>query len=153
MPDTHENTARTWRDLADQLTVEQIADLLASARQQRRLPFRDSPDESELLLEQARSLAAHNLNDALMAHMPVPDGAVSTGQWRYFDDADMLCRLFGGTKRDIGGVDVEITGVQFEDGTVTRDIEVHGTVLTAEQARELAEVLCAAVEEIERRSI
>ena len=40
MPTTHDDNATTWRDLADQLTPEQVAELAAAPQHGRGLPHR-----------------------------------------------------------------------------------------------------------------
>ena len=144
-----DDTAHTWRDLADQLTPAQVttfdrieADLLA----------RGAPADAvaEALLDQARYDAQHNLADtAMFGHLPPP--AVtrflnhfekdSTGNWS---------RRFDGAIRDIDDVRVEVIGIQRGDGTISRAICVNGEELTSSEARELASALVEAANEADQ---
>jgi hypothetical protein len=102
-----------------------------------------------------------------LADMPVPPGAVSTRSWDNPDNTGLPQpnRYFSGTSRvvEIGTqqpplgdgrprtVEVEITGVQWADGTVERAITVdelhHEDALTLVEALDIAHALTAAVVE------
>ena len=149
MTNRTDDTARTWRDLADQLTPAQVrtldrieADLLA----------RDAPADqvAATLLDHARYHAQHNLCDTTMfGHLPTPTCARFLD---HFEDqgTGSFLRRFDGTVWDIDDIQVEVIGIQHDDGTVERAVYVNGEELTAGQARELATALIAAADEAER---
>lgn len=142
MSTSDDSAARTWRDVADQLTAAQIAQL-----------ERLEHDEPQQLLEMARQWAAKNVS----AGMPFdgvapPDGAVRTFDWQL--DSNWF-RDFEGTSRRCGRVRVQIYGRQQIDGSTRRWITVqtrHLNALDVTTARELAAALTDAADEIERLS-
>jgi hypothetical protein len=136
---TPRDTAQTWRDLADQLTVAQIVQL-------ERLEH-DKPQE---LLEMARQWVAENNAEAeFLQHVPTPAGAVRTFRWQL--DSNWF-RDFEGTTRRVGQTRVHICGRQLADGSSRRWITVHTRHLhglDAAAARQLAAALTEAADEIE----
>jgi hypothetical protein len=139
---TPDDTAQTWRDVADQLTAAQIAQLESLER-----------DEPQTLLEMARQLAAKNVTTAApFDHVAQPAGAVRTFNWQL--DGDWF-RDFEGTTRRGGPARVRIFGRQQADGSTRRWIAVdtrHLDALDPAAARELAAALTDAADEIERLS-
>lgn len=139
---TPDNTARTWRDVADHLTAAQIAQLESLER-----------DEPQTLLEMAQQWAAQNVTAAApFDHVAQPAGAVRTFGWQL--DGNWF-RDFEGTTRRGRQVPVHICGRQQADGPTRRWISVHTRHLNALDpmaARELAAALTDAAEEIERLS-
>ncbi len=108
MTATPDNTATTWRDLADQLTAEQIA----WAQRFERDALGDPADVAEGLLDIAREHAQNNLRDGIeFGHLPAPAGAVKLWHWEQ-DDAGHWSRTVDGTCRQAAGLDVSITGTQ-----------------------------------------
>ena len=158
MTTTPEN-AKTWRDLTDQLTTEQIAELEESERNPHtvfRLPGGVRPQTAEelrdSLLRKARRAAGNNLARILYGDVPEPVGAVTIYGWE--GEGDL--RIFDGTRREveINGIDadgsalfvsVDIDGTQYPDGHVDRRIRVDGLswddLLTLEQAQRLGQAL------------
>ena len=140
MTTSDDSTAQTWRDVTDQLSAAQIAEL-----------ERLEHDEPQTLLEMARQWAAKNVT----AGMPFdtvapPDGAVRTFDWQL--DSNWF-RDFEGTSRRGGRARVQIYGRQQADGSTRRWIGVqtrHLDALDAATARELAAALTDAADEIER---
>jgi hypothetical protein len=158
--------AETWRDLTDQLTPEQIAELEESERNPYiifELPGgnrRQTVEELRTsLLRKARSAARDNLAGMLYAEVPEPAGVTRLHRW----DGDFDLRSFDGTRRpvevngkDLDGndavVSVDIWGTQHPDGHVERTIMVDGSLddlLTLEQARRLGQALIEAADEAE----
>jgi hypothetical protein len=137
---THDKTAHTWRDVADQLTAEQIAQL-----------ERIESDEPQTLLEMAREWAANNITAAVpLDDVAPPAGAVRTFHWQL--DSNWF-RDFEGTKHRGGQAHVQIYGRQQADGSTRRWIAVHTRHLDgldAAAARELAAALTEAADEIQR---
>jgi hypothetical protein len=83
---TPNDTARTWREVADRLTAAQIAQLERLER-----------DEPQTLLEMARQWAAKNMTAAApFDHIAPPAGAVRTFGWQL--DSNWF-RDFEGTTR------------------------------------------------------
>jgi hypothetical protein len=152
MTSDHGDTATTWRDLADQLTPQQIAELKTWEQKW--------PDEHNGFLVEARSYAEQNLDDKLMfGHLDAPEGA--TRVWPAGKRMDgTWVREFSGTARLIAGVTVYIDGDQSVDGSVKRVLSVGvsdlregpGGELSGEQARQLAAVLVEAADELDRLS-
>lgn len=138
----HDDTAQTWRDVADQLTAEQIAQLEGLER-----------DEPQTLLEMARQWAAKNMTTGMpFGDVAPPDGAVRTFDWQL--DSTWF-RDFEGTARRGGPARVQICGRQQADGSTRRWIAVHTRHLAAldpPSARELAAALSEAADEMERLS-
>jgi len=139
----------SWRDLADQLTIEQINQLERYER--------ESPDPTEIaagLLDLAREHARDNLADMFMAHVPTPAGAVKVWPWQKGTHG-VQRREFDGTTRRVKGATVYIGGRQHANGTAERWIAVECRELdaiTAGQARRLAAALNEAADEIEALS-
>jgi hypothetical protein len=174
---THENVT-SWRDLADQLTREQVAKLQDSEHNFRtkaaslpaeypyEWPPRSESEIGDILLCSARIYAGDNLGAKLIGGVAPPAGASYVGDW---DDArfgvDAALRYFRGSKRVIGrggnlGKDITVAtdGLQYADGRINREITTAlGDYealdpLTSEQARQLAAALIAASDEIDRLS-
>ena len=137
---TPDDTAQTWRDVANQLTAAQIA-------QHERL----ERDESGTLLEMARQWAANNaISGEPFGDVAPPTGAVRTFAWQL--DSNWF-RDFEGTTRRGGPARVQIFGRQQADGSTRRWIAVHSRyldTLDAAATRELAAALIDAADEIER---
>ena len=106
------------------------------------------------LLEGAREWARSNLTGRVMfAHMPKPAGAERVFGWE--DDGDgRWSRRFDGTQRGFQQVSVDIVGVQWADGMVEGYvyIDAHGVELPAAAARDLADSLIAAADELDRQT-
>lgn len=136
---TSDSTTQTWRDVADQLTAAQIAQL-----------ERLEHDEPKTLLETARQWAADNEASASpLDEVAPPTGAVRMFGWQR--DSNWF-RDFKGTLRQGGLARVEICGRQEADGSTRRWISVHTRhldALDAPAARELAAALTAAADELE----
>ena len=141
-----DNAVHSWRDLADQLTIEQINQLERYER--------ESPDPAKIaagLLDLARQHACDNLTDTLMAHVPTPAGAVKVWPWQK-GTRGVQRREFDGTTRRVKGATVCIGGRQHASGTAERWIAVECRdldAITAGQARRLAAALNEAADEIE----
>ena len=137
---THHDTVRTWREVADQLTAAQIAQLERLER-----------DEPQTLLEMARQWAANNTIAAVpLDDVAPPAGAVRTFAWQL--DSNWF-RDFEGTTRHARQARVQICGRQQADGSTRRWIAVrtrHLDALEPAAARELAAALTDAADEIER---
>jgi len=137
---TPDDTAQTWRDVTNQLTAAQIAQLERLER-----------DEPKTLLEMARQWAAKNMIAAVpFGDVAPPAGAVRTFAWQL--DSNWF-RDFEGTTRRGGPARVQIFGRQQADGSTRRRIAVHSRhldTLDAAATRELAAALTYAADEIER---
>ncbi len=137
---TPDDTAQTWREVADQLTAAQIAQLERLER-----------EEPQTLLEMARQWAAENMTaTAQFDHVAQPAGAVRMFNWQL--DGNWF-RDFEGTTRRGGQARVQICGRQQADGSTRRWIAVrihHLDALDPVAARKLAGALTDAADEIER---
>jgi hypothetical protein len=155
MSTTHDNAAN-WRDLADQLTPEQISGLEGCERRFNTDGVADDPRAQASLLGFARQYAEHNLVDAAYADVPLPAGA-STDSEGWGKDLKL-----GGYRRSLlwrsegepGEVSVDIDGWQRLDGSFTRHISLWGTdeggALTSAQARRIAAMLLDAADALDR---
>lgn len=134
----------SWRDIADQLTPEQVdqlnggADLMTAAD----------------LLDIARDFAARNLRQMAHADIPAPAGAVQVRNWCPNDDGTAVRDVYGNRWR-VGNVIAVIAGEQSSDGAVVWRVELQaadGTLgdVNADQCRELAAVLAVAAAEVDR---
>jgi hypothetical protein len=149
MNTTHDN-ARTWRDLRDQLTAEQISRLSGMEARTTMAPS----EIAAALLEGARRWAAGNLaGRVLFSHVPAPAGVRQVFDWGN-DGTGRWSRRFDGSKRGTSRVHVDIEGSQYADGTIERAIVVDadGVSLTAAAARDIADSLNAAADELDELS-
>ncbi len=169
---TPENAAQTWRDLAEQLTPEQLArfeELEHTFRHNALLPKRwwstaprSNSEITDVLLTAARADASNNLGAAMIGDVAEPAGADVVYGWHDADTAS-AARYFEGAHRAIerrtdrnqdDDIEVYVAGLQRPDGVVEREIVVHQLhadyPITAGQARQLARALMAAADELDR---
>ena len=153
--------AETWRDLADQLTPEQIARL--EVAEVHYVPMADGTvdverDRQGCLLFGARELAAQNLAAMLYQHVPAPESATDVGPWEKFDDGPGWSRLWWGNRRLVcvagaGTHDfsVLVQGAQWSDGRLQRGVVLDSddSAMSAAEVRKLAAALVAAADELD----
>jgi hypothetical protein len=151
----NDNTATTWRDLADQLTDQQRAGLA-------RLEAENVP--AETLLGFARDHIEARLTDIALADVAIPAGASTDwAGWGKNLQGDgysrsLLWRSYEGGMADLrladSSISVDIDGRQQCDGSFTRHISLWGVdeggALTSDQARAVAALLTHAADELER---
>ena len=154
---TTDNTATSWRDLESGLTFDQVGFMLNFES----TALSDPADVAEYLLEAARGHVRQNRVDAQrFGHLQVPDGAAKVEHWED-DGTGNWVRQFSGASSVLqfpnfgSSVEVAIDGVQHEDGSVERFIDVYsdgsdGIQFTAEDARQLAGALIDAAAELDR---
>jgi hypothetical protein len=143
---TPDNAATSWRDLADQLTPEQIAELESMDREG--IPPGIASPKSHL--NHARKLAELNIARTMLADMPLPADAVGeVSDWLDIDDG---VYQRGWTAWTDPAGQVSIYGLQSSDGTVERDIIDTGGdgPMTAGEARQRAGALADAAAELDR---
>lgn len=134
----------TWRDLADQLTPEQVAKMESWEREG------DKPLTIRIIAEKA---AQENTLAREYARVPLPADATGAAGW----EGEPPSRYFSGTERG-NLLRVGIAGFQWPDGRTERHVWVSnkdGQVmgdLTPDEAREYAAGLVAAADELERLS-
>ncbi|MCV7101549.1 hypothetical protein [Mycobacterium palustre] len=139
MTATPENATAGWRDLTDQLTGEQIAELEANAVSGTRiheLRLTDAGmkwvdtgpqwDDNQLLI-QARAYARDNLVAAMVGEVSAPAGASPDRLWEEHDPQPYRL-LFGAHRmvtappprgsRDSGSAVITTDAVQFADGSI-----------------------------------
>jgi hypothetical protein len=139
------DSATTWRELADQLRPEQIAELDGWER---------GGYAAASVLFTARVWAAENMSDAAMfGHIAPPPDAAKCYGWQP-GDGELWSRAWEGPQHRVAAVTFYVSGRQFGDGNCERGeiiVEVTGTprALTPAQARELADDLLAAAGEID----
>jgi hypothetical protein len=142
MQDTPENTAREWRDLADQLTPDDIAELEDDERE-----FVHALDADHALLFSARRLIDTRLVGQMCADVPAPVGAATVDEW----NREGWRRPFFGTQRG----NVGIYGEQNTNGTVTHLVVTVGppgdsVEMDSAGARKLAAATLATADEIDK---
>ncbi|MDA2891259.1 hypothetical protein PDG61_10095 [Mycolicibacterium sp. BiH015] len=148
-----DNTATTWRDLADQLTPAQIEHAEHWEEVYRERPA-SGVDAQQRLLEEAREHARKNLNDQVaFGHLPAPAGARRLWHWEPVDESRWE-REFEGTCHEFAEfLRVQIRGVQHSDGRIDRyagaDCDT-GDNLSPADLRGMAALLAEAADEIER---
>jgi len=144
MQESTPESARTWRDLSDQLTPAQILEL------QREERTGCSPGA---LRWQARQYAQAALGDILQGDIDAPADATEVHEWEtgYHEDGSWS-RTFKGTCRKAAAFTAEVFGVQNQDGSTTREVHVCGgeDFLNSAQTRELAAALLEAADEVEQ---
>lgn len=133
----------TWRDIASELTADQIADLEL---------MEQNGFAKDRLLTEARSYATVNLRGAVeLGHVAWPFGAEVCREWCKVDGRWM--RDFTGGARHVGNCQVFVLGEQLEDGTVKQRrvvVKFDGggeRELTSAEACELASALLATADE------
>lgn len=148
MTTTPENTAATWRDLADQLTPEQISLLEYCEREQVPPGIADA----EHHLNHARMLTQQNLFRQIFADIEPPEAVGDVGEW--VEWGDRYGRPYIAWERDVDGVVVSVDGAQFGDGRIELSIRSAAAEdMTVHQARDMALALVDAdVAEVERLS-
>jgi hypothetical protein len=137
---TPEN-ARSWRDLADELTPGQIDELEREER---------TGCGPGALRYQARHYAQAALGDILLGNVEAPAEATEISGWETGHYADgRWVRVFTGTVRKVGAIEIRIFGEQCGDGTVKREVNIYDEYLNTAEARLLAAALVAAADEID----
>jgi len=156
----NDTNSPTWRELADQLTSEQISDLehldaLAD------IPGSGFTADSPRRI--AEEFAVENAAQVIYADIPAPADAISPPtRWEEWDERTWA-RGFTSMRRRFeypagtpGAqpqlVTVDVSGWQLTDGTCERSIYASGDALesmTPEQAREVAAALLAAADRID----
>jgi hypothetical protein len=119
---TPDDTARTWRKVADRLTAAQIAQLDPLER-----------DEPQTLLEVAQQWAAKNMTAAApFDHVAPPAAAARTFDWQL--DSNWF-RDFEGTTRRAGPARVQLCSRQLVDGSTRRWIAANAVLLNRTERR------------------
>jgi len=146
---------QTWRDLADQLTPEQIAELEYCEREQ--VP--PGLTKPENLLNRARGQINENLIQAVCAGIAAPaDSIDKPSRWIEWDHGD-YCRMFtSAATRTVAGanITVSVLGNQSYDGRIDRWIYIDDSafrdaeIMTAEHARALSAALAEAADAMDR---
>lgn len=112
------DTVTTWRDLAPQLTPEQLADMRIYDRDIS--PYQPSP---EVLIRIARGMVQSNLDQIRFAHVPVPADALDApGPWEDLDEGGLYQRCYLCWRHPGVPEAVQVLGYQRSDGTITRSI-------------------------------
>ncbi|MBX7453412.1 hypothetical protein GR927_35985 [Mycolicibacterium sp. 3033] len=157
MTNINDEAATTWRDLADALTAQQIAELEYWEAHPEIPPRADgsspSPeDHAQALLFSARAYLSQNAAGTLFADVaPPPDEGVHY-PWEY-DGEGRWVRFFSGSDRKVDNTTVQINGMQYDDGTITRLVSIDGETegLDATQCRAVAAALAEAANDLEQR--
>lgn len=138
---TTTTAATSWRNLADQLTPKQIADLEHWEVTSRH------PNRDEAILQAAQEYAQGNAWACQYAGVPTPADATSVHEWTADFGIEVPFRHFWGTDRD----GVFICGYQKPDGSVRRYICLDFRVedIDSAGARDLAARLIAAADELD----
>ncbi|GAA2776872.1 hypothetical protein [Mycolicibacterium pallens] len=160
-----DNTVQSWRDLADQLTPEQIA-YVEHWEAHPEIPPRadglpvDPEHHRSSLIFTATEFAWRNAAAVRYAHIAPPPGATFVGDWAgdLWDSGDPATRIFEGTKRTCGHMDVRIGGWQDSNGhtdwqiTVDSNEKFNDGQMTSAVARQVAAAIVEAADELDRLS-
>ena len=149
MTTAHDDTARTWRDLADQLTPDQVAELEYCESHQ--VPPGLCTPRNQLTV--ARGMSRHNIIQRVLGDITPPPEAVEVYDWETWSEMG-YGRMYTVWDRTLDDdYRVEIVGVQFDDGHTERSIftTVPDEKMTAGHARQLAGLLIEAADELDRR--
>lgn len=146
------NEPETWRDLADQLTPDQITYMERSELHP--VPTVDGTCDVDLnrgaLLFRAQEFARQNVAAERFRHVQAPAGADQVDAWRTGNhDDDSWSRTWWGKPRVIAiaaaknPFTVVLTGMQWSDGRTASAVTVHADddLMTAAEARQLAVAL------------
>lgn len=156
MTTTPDNTATTWRDLADQLTPKQRE----SFEYLEQTSHGQVP--AHLVLGWARQAVEGNLVDMAYCDVHPPAGVISVGAWEQHREHGWsrvaVWHSYEGAVADprLAGthISVDITGWQHCDGGFTRSVALwgvqEGEELTGERARAVAALLLEAADELDR---
>ncbi len=140
----HDGTATTWRELADQLRPEQIAELDG---------WECGGYEAAKLLFTARVWAGENVADTVMfSHVAAPPDAAELLCWCRDNDG-AYSRDFTTAPRRFGETMIYVNGRQLSDGRCVRWITLWANEadhLSPAQAREFAAMLVRVADEIDR---
>lgn len=142
-----QNTATTWRDLADELTPQQVEDFAY-----RETVIEPGPDRTALFLQQARRhVEGNRIDRERFGHVPAPAGARRVWHWEVDRQEGGWHREFEGREWKVAAVSLFVQGRQFPDATVHAEVTLDATaaILGAEELRALAAVLCEAAQELE----
>lgn len=153
-----ENGPSTWRDIADQLTPEQVEQLRELERQVvwtfEGGSASERHDEESDLLDKARRFARENLTAAFVGPVPLPAGAESAGAWEDFGSQPW--RVIWGPERFITDeVNVASCACQYADGSLDsgdRDgpsVFIGGYRVPVDRARVMVAALQECLDEID----
>lgn len=149
METTHsDDNATTWRDLADQLTADQIAELEYCERE--KIPPGAFSPESQVNC--ARAMAEHNIIQALCADVPAPPEATGLCEWESWTGGG-YARLFDISPIRLSeGMSVLPLGIQHNDGRIERFISarLEKEDISPAEARQFAALLVDAAGELDR---
>ena len=154
-------TTQTWHDLAGDLMAWQVQGLERSQadRVAGKLDHMSDAQFAGFLLDRALGYARGNAADReRFGDVPVPAGDWRVWHWVADEHpAGWARELESSTDRAVGGVEVGLQGWQFPDGRVEATVAVSvddldglQQTLTAAEARELAEVIAQAADEVDR---
>lgn len=145
---TSNDSATSWRDLADQLTPQQVA----RAEKFEREGIGTPAELADFLLYEAKEHAAKNIVDKeRFGNVPAPADQLRIWHWEQAADGSWS-REFDGTSRDLGTSCVSIVGVQRDNGSIERWVHVDindSTELYPQSLRDLAAALVTSADELE----
>lgn len=140
----------TWRDLADQLTPQQVAELEYCEREQ--VPPGLATEQHRL--NGARAMIRHNITQAVCAGVPVPADAIDEpSPWdEWTDEGQHFQRVYTAWDTTIDGTEVKILGYQNEHDRIYRRIFIEGELddLDAKTARAIGAALTAAADKLDQ---
>jgi hypothetical protein len=123
---TPENATLSWRDLADQLTPEQIEELASEKKQlwavieNGSYAYRSDTDDQHqrCLTDRARRFARDNLLNALIGPVPPPDGTDAVLEWQDNDDGTAHRFIMGEDRPVTDEITLFTSACQFSDGSI-----------------------------------
>jgi hypothetical protein len=145
--DTDTTTHADWRDYVDELTLDQVEELISWEGQPD--GGRGSSMRRKALAACARDMARRNRWAREYADVPAPADATYVHAWDPWDDVETPARYFEGFRCPL----VHVGGIQNADGSVReRWISITANVddLDPATARALARQLAAAADQLEQ---
>jgi len=123
---THDDIATTWRDLADQLTPEQVQ-RLTDWEGENIPPAISDARQRQGYLNVARMMIERNLRQALCADVPLPADMLDELGVSLWEDWDgqRSARMYAVAKLPVAGtnVTVHVVGWQFDDGSSPASVD------------------------------
>lgn len=151
--DTDTNANATWRDYAEYLSPDKIANFEASehlARTEAHLAF-PGADPDAVVRRVQQSMLDEARNQVRFAAIPLPAGCDQSDTWQN-DGTGTWSRWVFGPRRTIDHLSIGVDGSQYPDGSVKWEMfaSVDDDPMTPEQARKFAAMLLDAASDFER---
>lgn len=149
MNTSYDEDATSWRDLATQLTPDQVAELEYCERE--KIPPGIFSAQSQLNC--ARGMVEHNIIQALCADVPAPPEATGLCEWETWTGGS-YARMFDiASSRSADGMSVLLLGIQHHDGRIERFVSARlengDNNMSPAEARRFANLLVEAADRLD----